>query len=358
MERVTPIPAEKNIDLYSFALDLWLKKWLILAITFGCTIVVVGYSFITPPVYEAEARTIPPTPSDLSTYNLATQLAGPALLGVVSNSDAYTELKNTVELTPLDAYKVFQRHLSSATIKQEFFNSVYQPALLDNPTPIQLEELWQKYEKRLKINLPKTESDTLITIKFQDEQAKRAAEWVNQLIKLAENKAQEQLLNNLNSTIALSQKITADQLKTLREAAELERKNNLKRHEDALEIAKSINLVIPSNSGNLITSYSGDNLYLRGSKAIEAEIELIKSRKNNDPYIKELNDLSKKEILLNNISIQPEKLKTMTVDKIATKPEKPIKPQKPLYLIAGIAAGLTLSFLVVAFYSFFRRKQF
>lgn len=355
MERSTS--TEKDIDLYTLASDLWSKKWLILAITFGCTALAVTYSFITSPIYEAEARILPPTPSELTTYNLAAQLAGPALLGVVSNSEAYTDYKNATELSPKDAYKIFQHHLASSSIKQKFFNSVYQPALLPSPSPIELENLWNKYEKRLKINFPKTENDTLITIKLQDENAEKAAEWTNNIIKIAEETAQEQLLNTLKSTIELNKQITKDQSKALREIAETQRENNLKRHEDALAVAKSIKLETPSNSGNLITSYSGENLYLRGSKALEAEIELIKSRKNNDPYILELSDLQKKEALLNSIDIKPEKLKVMTIDKIANKPEKPIKPQKILYLIAGLVAGLTFSFLTVAFLTFFRRYQ-
>jgi chain length determinant protein (polysaccharide antigen chain regulator) len=160
----------------------------------------------------------------------------------------------------------------------------------------------------------------------------------------------------LSSAIQLRRQSTEDQIATLRQIAKEDRQNQITRLSDAVALANSIGLKDPSSTGNLITSFSGPTLYLRGSKALQAELNLLKQRTSDDPYIPELPDLLKKQALLKNIDLNPQHLSVATIDQSALVPEEPIKPQKALILILGVILGGILSMFIILVRQMFKQR--
>ena len=70
--------------------------------------------------------------------------------------------------------------------------------------------------------------------------------------------------------------------------------------------------VVQNNQLNI--SKSSTPLYYRGYRALNAEINILKNRKSDDPFISGLRDLQEKLVLLTSIKIETEGQHAVTVD--------------------------------------------
>jgi len=342
-----------EIDLVELTITLWKSKWLVLVITAIITAAAAAYAFLSTPVYEAQAQTLPPTPSGLASYNMAHQLSGPALATINDSAQSSSGSQNqppdnsVPELSPADAYGVFLRHLGSMSLRQHFFETVYLPFHSNTESTAVHERLWKRLDKELTIDLPKAGSnDDRAKIKFDGKNPRRIASWTNQYLQMAIQASQDQILASLKSAITLRLQSISDQIATLRQVALMNRQNEIARLKNALTLAETINLNDPPSTGNLITSYTGTTTYLRGSKALKAELALLEKRASDDPYIPELPNLLKEQALLKKIDLNPRHLSVATVDQTAIPPEIPIKPKKSLIVVLGIILGLILGAVV------------
>lgn len=312
-----------EIDLRELACTLWAQKVLIVL----CTVVITGlaaaYAFLSTPVYEAEGLTLPATPADLASYNVVTQVD-----------------RNFESLDPDTAYKIFLRHLNSASLKLDFFDNYYLPEVhAEEPTAAERESLWKRFNKELSVALPRNNEGDLATVTMQGESPTVISEWVNQYIKEALSRSNNQVLSTLESAISVRLQSTESEIATLRESAEQERLNQIARVEEALHLARSVGLETPPDSGNLITSYTGETTYLRGARALESELQLLKARDNNDPYIEHLPEQLRRLNVLQKINLQPDSLSVASIDSWSVPPEAPIKPKKALILLLGFVVG-------------------
>lgn len=349
-----------EIDLRELAQKIWASRLLIAVITLIVTCAAAAYAFLSPSVYETQVQTLPPTPSGLASYNIANQLSGPAIAAITTNTTAAAPgAENAVPLlTSEEAYKVFLRHLTSVTLRQQFFNDTYLPAKSNIKDRSTQERLWERFNKELIINPPKKPEDNgLMRLTLEGHSPQTISSWANQYVQMAIDTAQKQLLQNLSSAIRLRLQSTDDQIATLRKIAKMDRQNDIARLKEALALAESISLETPPNAGNLITSYSGSTMYLRGAKALRAELTLLEKRISDDPYIPELPNLLKKQTLLQSIDLNPQHLSVAIIDQAATVPEDPIKPKKALILALGVILGGILGILIALTQQMFKRTQ-
>ncbi|MCY1310285.1 hypothetical protein D9M70_604610 [compost metagenome] len=87
-------------------------------------------------------------------------------------------------------------------------------------------------------------------------------------------------------------------------------------------------------------------MYMRGSKALRAEIKSLEARKSDDPFIPGLRSLEEKQALYNNIDINPEAVQVFSMDGLVETPDTPIKPKSLLVMLVGAVAGLALGLLI------------
>lgn len=311
-----------EIDLRELACTLWAQKALIIACTVIVTGIAAAYAFLSTPVYEAEALTLPPTPADLASYNVVTQI-----------DDKFEAL------TPTQAYQIFLRHLNSASLKLDFFTKDYLPVVEPNPSPAEQERLWKRFNQQLQVSIPKPNSTDFASVSMEGTAPTTISDWTNKYLNDAITRSRDEVISTLNSAVNVRIKSTETEIATLRDGADRERQYQIARIKEALELAEAIQLESPPNSGNLITSYTGETTYLRGTKALKSELALLQARKNNDPYIETLPDLQRRLDILKTVNLEPEGLTVATVDSVAVPPEAPIKPKKALILLLGVVLG-------------------
>lgn len=349
-EAVTrPDTPDDEIDLRELMLTLWEARVLIGVIAVVVLALAAAYAFLWPPTYEADARLLPPTQSDIASYNMAFKLLNPALAaaGNAGREDR-AAITPVPELSTKDAYAAYLRQLQSASVREQFFQKLYVPAMAKGAPDAgdaEREQLWDRLNKQLTVQPPnpqKPDSGDVTEVKFQGKDPAQLADWTNAYLQMAQQATAKQLVDNLKDSVQTHLRAITDQITSLRASAQNDREYEIARLESALQLARAINLQQPPTSGNLITTYTGSTLYLRGAQALQVELNQLKARTSDDPYIKPLPGLLLAENLLQKIDLDPQNFSAVTIDQPALRPFQPVKPKKALALALGLVLGLAL----------------
>lgn len=339
-----------EIDLRELACTLWRSKLLIIITTLLVTCIAAAYAFLSPPIYEARVRTLPPTAGDLASYNMGSQLTSNAIIGRPTAQFALSGIK---PLTLKEAYDAFLQRLTSDAVRQTFFDEAYLPANGGSQSEANKEALWKQLNKRLKIDLPTKPNEFTAELTLEGENPATIAKWANYYVELAKSTTRHDLLEDLNSEVDQRKLGMAEQIEILREIAPNARKDHITRLESALAVAKEIGLEEPTSNSTLISidSTIGKDkddsvLYLRGSKALKSELSQLKNRSEDDAFIPELPSLLKNQALLNSINVKPERFSVARIDRAAVAPIAPIKPKKALILALGVILGGALGIFI------------
>ena len=321
----------------------WNSKTIILSITFLCACLSLGYISIVSPTYQATIKILPSQESDLAEYS--------EILGVI---DIEILGKNTQRsLYPDRAFDILYTNITSDVIKAQFLSEYYLPNF--NPkNETEKQEIIKLLDKSLKINGP-TEEEKTLNLSIEAEDAKMAAQWATDYTALAIDATHSELLKNLQSEISAKKQSNQNQITTLQKLEQDLKNIKISHLQDSLKVAKAMGLENPMPGTTVLTmgkgNFSGDNLanensYLRGTKSLAAEIEVLSSNKNQDAYISGLPKLLTQQALLQTLNKNPI-FSVARIDKPATPPYEPIKPIKPLILLMGIIFGLFLGMFVV-----------
>jgi len=329
-EQQPTVISDGQLDFRELILLLWHNKLRIILITVLCTALAVIYAFTATPVYQATAVVMPPTSADLAEYNQIADL----------------DLQSS-RIKPADAFAVFRSFARSRSLRFDFFEQYYLPEAEEQSgetfDEAEIESLWVKFNKDLNIQLDKQDGIEQLEISMQSTSPVRAARWTNRFLDEVLTRGRDQLLDNLQSRVKVQTEAVTVRIEALRHEAEVQRAARMQRLKDALHLARSIELNEPPMSGNLVTSYQGETAYLRGAKALEAEIAILDARDDNDPYIEGLPELQQQLAVLEKVNVMPEHLTVATVDSLAVPPVKPIKPEKKLIAAVGLLLGLMIS---------------
>lgn len=334
------------------------KKWFLAgsALLFAC--ITLGYTSFIGPTYRASSVVAMATPVNLHSYNIGIQTAGQAIDEIMLTANPKSEWMQMTplkDLTPKEAYAIFLRHLNSTHNKAKFFDEFYVPIHEQNFTslpPQERENLWQRFNRSLKIAMPhKDTPDAPVTLSLTGENAVQTASLLNKYTALALTSSQHELQQTLSQDIGSRLTVIDQQIQAMRTTAAVVKQARIVQLRDALELARQINLEQPAQQGNIITSFTGDTMYLRGSKALEAELHQVQARQDNDPYIIELETVIRRRNMLETVDTRAIKLQTALIDQSATVPQRPLVSS---YLMAfwGALAGLFIAaaFSIVGLY--------
>jgi LPS O-antigen subunit length determinant protein (WzzB/FepE family) len=294
---------------------------------------------------------------------------------------------------------------------------------------------FNRLNKRIRIKARKSGTKLypvpIITLEIRGEDPELIANFANRVGREAERVAAEEVVSDLRAVISvkinnLKMKIDAlreqakkkrldeielltinDALETeklnstiaaLREHAKKERLYRITRLKEAADIAhklgikdsiahqlNKINEKSSSETGLLTGVTAETELYKRGYEALEAEIESLLKRDNDDPYIADLGKLQSELLLLKNnpkierlrnrksddlyiqslreiekeirllesIKIDKAMFKTAHIDRAAFPPKQHIKPKQILIIVLGVVLGI-----VLGIYSAFMFREF
>lgn len=351
-----------EVDITKLLCQLWNSKRVIATITSLVLVLAVAYLSLVKPTYQSQSIAVAPPAAALQRYNLVAYLAH-------TESPTHNEASDKKEkevlvaslIQPIDTedvYNAFQQSLKSQALLQTFFTQHYLPYFQPNATALEKEQLFERFTKQLHIKTPKPDSnefESVVTLTLND--AELTAKWVNDYVAMALEVSRTQLLNNLNVQRNEHIRAIESRIAVLRDQAVIDNINRISRIRDAMNIAKSIDLAHPSSSGNLITSYSGETMYLRGYQALAAELELHENRQDFDPYIEDLPLLQQQLDMIQRSVMPGSEFVTAQVDLSAITPINPIAPKKALILVIAAVLGFMLACMWVLLRDLIRSER-
>ena len=332
-----------EIDLVELFQKLWMKKWLIIGVTLAVTLVAAAYAFLTPPLYRAQAAVMPPSVGDIAGFNIArNMLSSSSDMG--SSGSERTGNASYKPFTTKDVYSVFTRNLQSDQSKRNFYRDVYLPSLGEDEKKGSQDALYQSFLRRFSITAPTTAQPDRFVLNIEGRDPAQAANWANRYIQDVGQRSLQEMLENAQSEIQVRGSNLMQKIETLRHSAQVRREDRLIQLKEALEVAQAIGLENPpmiagQMNDQLSAIMEGNLTYMRGAKALKAEIETLKQRKSDDPFVPELRGLQEQYALYDSLTIRPDRVAVYRLDGAIETPDQPIKPKKILILVLGVLLG-------------------
>ncbi len=423
-------PQKDEMSLNDLLGVLLKNKMIIFGITVIATVGAVIYALSLPIVYKAESTFLPPLGSDIQALNISGYQ-----IDSIGDDKLKTALIDSDSFSINSVYKTFRKNLYSKEPRRSIFEKM---GLLDIFEPKRDEKTDVKaivvgFTDSFSVTTTGSLSgDTVPTISLAMEggDPELIAEIVNRVGSEVEQQTKTEIISNINAKIAAKINHLTREIKLLRDSVRQKRLDEIERLElanhidierinvriaiskkdlkskkqqikdnkikilkEAAMIARALNIkysVFEQNTQNmqnqLGTSKFYDQLYDRGYKALEAEIEVItnresdnkfnpeisalqerlkslennltieqlKSRKNDDPFIESLRDVESELKRMKSIHIDPETVITAQLDQTAI--SKRIKPDRRLIVVIGSFLGLMLG-IIGAFFSYFLEIQ-
>lgn len=340
-----PPAYDDEIDLFELAQSLWQEKLLIIAITVITTAVAIGYALMATPVYEARATLVIPHSADVHTYN-----------------EGREPLK-LKQYSPKEIFEHFTAQLRSRQLRNEFFEQTYLPYLPEEKQDAARDALLASMNKLLAVkqvdpkNMP-----GVYQVSVQLDDPETAAQWVQAYVDLAVMNTKTELKRDIQAEIQLKINGVKKNLEALRETAMRERMAEITRLQEALQIADAVGQESPVMPAGKAVQEAADYIdrnltYLRGSKALRAQIKTLQERKSDDPFV---DGIYEQEVLLaqlENIVINDASAQVVRIDEAAEVPETRIKPKRSLVAAMGLVAGGMLGVFIALIRSAVRKRK-
>lgn len=352
-----------EISLFDLVLILWRNKWAAVATAAAVMALSLAYLLFATPIYKADVHFLPPTHQDIEALNVGRQYV---LVG--EELRQYDLLSYEVA----QVYEQFIRQLNSLALRWEFFRrnnlfDYYAPENEDATEAVVFERAFN--QKLIVVSQGRTDDSPFRTISFEMDNAQKTAALLNQFVGFVAGETKAQLIGNVRNSIAAE----IDKLETLieskREVAEQRRQDMIAQLEEALQIAGKLKIRTqsdytpaqdPARQGDSIVNTAELPLYTRGIHSLQAEIEVLKKRTSNDPYIEGLRDAQERANALRALVIDPQYVRVVTIDSPAVIPVKPEKPDRLLVLAVGACLAVLLGFMAAFFAEFLKglRQKF
>lgn len=336
-----------EIDLFELAQNLWKQKLLISLVTLTITALAAGYAFLSAPVYESKSSILPPRSADIAGYNLGRSEVGLS------------------KFTIKKIYSIFTQNLRSEGLRREFFEQVYLPAQTASQDAKAKDQLRESFNKKLSVTNPDVKnSPERFAITLQSTDRQQTAKWVNMYVDLAAEKTRKDIADTVSTEVSMQAKSIQAHIAVLREGARKYREDRIVRLSEELEVAEKVGLQAPQINASRISSdgepeqyVDGNLMYMRGAKAIRAELDVLQNRKNDDPFIAGLRELENQLEFLAKVSVSPDGVAVFTLDSAAEVPETPIKPKKALILALGLVLGGMLGVFIALIRSMLDKRR-
>lgn len=316
-------------------------------------IIAVSYALTAPEVYTARAYILPPENKYIQNLNLSA-----------------SEVGNTKrDYTVREVYPLFINNLQSRKYQRKFFFENNVNDLFDNDN---IEESFEKnfhdqigLQLQSKVSQIRMRSQDFLTVSFSSDEPSKAARIINEYIAMVLKDTAGELTRAVNTTIIKRINSYEANIEAKKNLARKIRSDNIARLQEALAIAKQLNIneirIVSDNTTivNMDDENTIDNnnkLYLYGVDALEAEIESLISRSSQDPFTPGLRALEQKIETLKKIKINESDVKPATIDQSAIAPTVRSEPKRKLIVMLGTAFGILLSFLFLVIKLFIFRK--
>jgi len=337
---------DDTIDFYELWNTLWNKKWLVIAVTVIAALGSVVYALLQPPIYKAEALLLPPREKDVKSGSLQRVQGVQGVQGVTTDA----------------AFSAFKNDLSSRSLQKKFIEKY---DLLDILAPNRTSEtrdieILEDFSKMIKI-----EDKEGFSVSVESDNPEFAAKLVNDYVSFFDLETVRGLVSDAKNYIEEQIMDIEYKISSKRQMTKLRREDQVIRYQEASMIARALGIkkrvdatnIIQNTQMNVDIATASTPLYYLGIEALTAEINILKNRKSDDPFISGLRDLQEQLALLRSIKIEAKGMHSVTVDQAAYPPKNSIKPDRRLMVSLGTVVGLFGGIFLVFFVSFVQKQK-
>ncbi len=323
------------------------KKILIIFTVFISTLLSILYAQLVTPTYKVVIGFLPPDETSLTAY-----------------FPGYT-----AEILPEDDTPLFYKFLTivqSYRLQEKvFIEGNFLKRFVDNSSDINGKRDFMEINKsiqistgrKVKIKMAKNLFSKTIYLEMVGTKPEVISDFLNTLAKSANN----EVINNTKETIrrqikARLNKYSAE-LKNLRYQDKSKRTDKIRLFSENLKIAKKLGILEKNfSSPTAISSLpfvfdEGQRLpiwWLYGQRALEQEINMLKSRPFTDQNIEGAIELNSKIEEWSRVDLSKINFSAAIISPFSIPPAHPIKPNKILVVVIGVAMGLFVG-IVLAF---------
>lgn len=321
----------EEVDLLEFLEGVWRQKLLIFLVTVVVTAVALAYALLAKPVYEAKIFLAAPATSDIADLNYGrTQQTG---------LEPFTSRK---------VFDIFVEHLNGETLRRQFFKEVYMPSVVAGQGA--QGALYAAFNGSFDVVQLAGEHPRAY-VAFRGRDPAVASQWATAYVEKAGAAAKAEVLHDATREAQVRANALQLELDNLRESGQQQREDKITRLQEALQIATAIGLQNPPLiSGEVSRALSGkmdgELTYMRGSKALAAEIASLQQRKSEDAFIPELREVQTKQQFYQGMVGAQRHVSVYQLDGTIEQPDVPIKPKRNLIIALGVIVGLALGCLI------------
>ena len=320
---------------------------------FGATVLLTAiYLFYAQPVYRAEAYLFPP--HEQSIVGLQTVASG---LSTVTES-----------YSPESVFNYYLTNARSRVLRREYFGSanlMKHYVRAESKQSIDENQIFEeKFNTKLQVKAAKSASQ-FVTVSFTDSDAKMAASVVNQYIDFINRRTILGLVADVDAALQAERKLVEDKLLSKFKLAKKRRLDRIAALKEASRVAEILGI---ENSSTTVTvsklakeagvavNSAKNPLYMRGTKALNAEVSILESRQSDKSFIRGYRDLQEKLVFLEAVSVNPESLSVTIADQ-AHVPYQAIEPNKRAIAFLGVMVALVVGVLVAFVFEFRARVR-
>jgi chain length determinant protein (polysaccharide antigen chain regulator) len=316
-----------ELDLLEIVVAVWQQKWLVFLTMVAVGCLAAAYAFLSTPIYESKYYVSPPTVNDIANLNYG------------RTSDFGLQ-----PFTVAEVYKNFLRNLQSESQRRSFFENVYLPGLGESAAQLPRGVSYDRFSTMLTITPVGKDEEGRWSVSLQDPDASHAMKWVDQYVTQVAESTKRELAKNATKEALVRARNIELKIATLKESGSKVREDAISNLREALVVAKASGLessLVFSGNGpaKLAGGMSEDSTYLRGSKAIEAELKNLENRQSDDPFIPGLRKLQARYDVYKQLSTEVFDIAVFRQDGVLDQPVSPIKPKKFLILVLGLVVG-------------------
>ncbi|HFG1874714.1 TPA: LPS O-antigen chain length determinant protein WzzB [Vibrio cholerae] len=354
-------PANDEIDLKELFAALRQGKWLIIIITLLFSVAAIGYALTAQEWWSAKATVSQPQLQGIASYQQAVKRY--QLLFDVYQEDGTIIVSNALDslIDPKLIFQEFIQTFNANGTKRRFMQTnptflTLQKQILDQTDdPEVMQMLYEEWFERIKASEVGKNNDTF-TLSFQSVDKASSLTLLNEYIQFVNQTLNQQLNDDLLSTLATKYGELTQQEKNLLQQAQLRLHVELERTQYALSIAEAADIKQP------VQNLGEQELFAIniGSRALKAKVDALKSIKDLSVFEPRLVILQSKLSQFDLETLSAETKWSVNGFYYLDQPEQPLtrdKPKRALIVVFGGLLGGMLGVAMVLVRFAFRRDD-
>ncbi|MFT0867448.1 Wzz/FepE/Etk N-terminal domain-containing protein [Pseudomonas sp. CAM1A] len=324
----------EDFDIALLLESVWERKFLVLSVFVFFMVCAGAYLLWRTPVYEARVYLQVPSQEDIFPLNYGRGGTG--------------------DLEPFkveEVYQVYWQDLQSQSLRRWFFREHYLPELSAGERRKSQDELYAKMGEDLTFSLNAQNAQERDFIAVRATTPQQAVEWVSAIAESAGERARQHLVRDALAGAMFRGRNIAREIQLKRDNVRKQRLDEVAVLREALTVARSIGLehspvLSKSLSNDVSAEMNGSLVYMRGTRALEAEIKVLQERVSDDPFVPGLRQLEEQLAFFKGMKIDASGLKVYRIDGAIEVPDQPVKQRAPIILALAAALGLSMGVLL------------